>query len=246
MFTQCPHCLTLYEPRAAQLAQGRGQLRCGVCERAFDALEFLSDEPIYARGVAVAPSDEAPRIIPEEIPEQGELFQGMATLPAFARGAARSVTGVGGRWWTAAVLLGLLLATQMVLAQRNQLAADPGWQPWLTRLCARIGCTLAPWDAPSQVQLTARDVRPHPSVDGAMLITATLRNGSAFPVAWPVMELTLLDLAGKRVALRRFRPPEYLGGAPRAEALAPGQSATATLEVADPGKQAIAFAFEFL
>jgi predicted Zn finger-like uncharacterized protein len=246
MFTQCPHCLTLYEPRAAQLAEGRGQLRCGVCERAFDALEFLSDEPIYARGVGVPLGAEAPRIIPEEIPEQGELFHGVATLPGFARGAARGIAAAGSGWWAAAIVLGVLLLAQIAVAQRNQLAADPGWRPWLTRLCERTGCSLQPWQSPQQIELTARDVRPHPSVDGALLITATLRNGSVFPVAWPVMELTLLDLSGDRVALRRFRPPEYLGGEPRTDAIAAGQSATATLEVADPGKGAIAFAFEFL
>jgi|SRR5690606_24130548 len=245
MFTQCPHCLTLYEPRAAQLAQGRGQLRCGVCERVFDALEYLTDEPIMARAAAVAAAEEAPRIIPEEIPAQGELFEGVSVPPGFTRGTAG---GHGGalRWWTAAMLLGLLLLSQIVLAQRNELARDPGWRPWLTRACERLGCTLTPWQAPERVQLAARDVRPHPSVDGALLITATLRNDSPFPLSWPVLELTLLDLSGERMALRRFRPAEYLGGAPREAALAPGQSATATLEVADPGKQAIAFAFEFL
>lgn len=245
MFTQCPHCLTLYEPRAAQLAEGRGQLRCGVCERPFDALEFLSDEPIYARSAGVPLGGEAPRIIPEEIPEQGELFRGVSTLPGFARRGMRGMA-TGTRWWMAAGALGLLLMAQIVLAQREQLAADPGWRPWLARLCERVGCTLQPMHAPERIELTARDVRPHPSVDGALLISATLRNDSAFPVAWPVMELTLQELSGERVALRRFRAAEYLGGAPRSDALASGQSATATLEVADPGKDAIAFAFEFL
>lgn len=245
MFTQCPHCLTLYEPRAAQLAQGRGQLRCGVCEREFDALEFLTDEPIHVRADRVPEAEHAPRIIPEEIPQQGELFHGVSVPPAFARGGLRPGRNPL-RWWTAAMLLGVALLGQIVLAQRNELARDPGWRPWLARACERLGCTLSPWRAPERVELTARDVRPHPSVDGALLITATLRNESSFPLAWPVLELALLDLSGEPVALRRFRPAEYLGGAPRASSLAPGQSATATLEVADPGKQAIAFAFDFL
>lgn len=245
MFTQCPHCLTLYEPRSAQLAQGRGQLRCGVCERVFDALEYLTDDPTVARADAVAASDDAPRIIPEEIPAQGELFGGVSVPPGFARGERRGPpTGLG--WWGAAMLLGLLLLSQIVLAQRNELARDPGWRPWLARLCGQLGCTLTPWQAPERVQLAARDVRPHPSVDGALLITATLRNDSSFPLSWPVMELSLLDLSGQVIALRRFRPLEYLGGAPASPALAPGQSASATLEVADPGKQTIAFAFDFL
>ena len=59
------------------------------------------------------------------------------------------------------------------------------------------------------------------------------------------MELAILDLDGEPVALRRFRVEEYLGAAPREDALAPGQGVTATIEVQDPGRGAVAYAFEF-
>lgn len=248
MFTQCPYCLTVYEPRATQLAAGRGELRCGVCERSFDALEYLSDAPVASRALRVPLAEEAPRVEPFASPEQGELFRSREApaAPRFlARGHVAAVPSAA-RWWLLAGVLALLLGAQIVLAQRNQLAADPGWRPWLARLCEVAGCSLQPWHAPERVRLTSREVRPHPSVDGALLITATLRNDSPHPMAWPVLELALLDLSGQRVALRRFRAAEYLGGEPTAAALLPGQSANAALEVADPGKQAIAFAFEFL
>ncbi|HET6603297.1 MAG TPA: zinc-ribbon and DUF3426 domain-containing protein [Xanthomonadaceae bacterium] len=243
MYTQCPHCLTVYEPSAEQLASGRGQLRCGVCERVFDALEYLGDEPVRLRAKAVPHGAAAPRIVPAQIPEQGELFQPVS--PGFARRTRVPAVPASGRWWLAACVLGLLLGAQIVLAQRDELARDPGWRAFLLRACATLGCSLQPWRTPERIQVTARDVRPHPSVPDALLISVSFRNTAPFAQAWPILELTLRDLDGNPVAMRRFRVQEYLGAPPRSESLAAGQSVDATLELADPGKRVIAYAFDF-
>src|SRR5690606_8529135 len=83
------------------------------------------------------------------------------------------------------------------------------------------------------------------SLPNALLVTATIQNDAPWPQAWPLLELTLSDLDGNPVALRRFTAAEYLGGPPEAPTLAPGQSALARLEIADPGNRAVAFNFEF-
>lgn len=252
MFTQCPQCLTVYEPSAAQLAAGRGQLRCGVCETVFDALERLSEAPIHLRAqvrasAAPAPGD-IPRVGVAEIPSQGDLFQAGAGEPGFLRRRASLAREDGGsaRWWTVAVALTLVLLLQVALAQRDQLAADPRWRPYVAPLVRALGFELTPWRAPESVSLTSRDVRQHPSVPDALMITATLRNDSSYPIAWPVLELKLADFNGELLGLRRFRVEEYLGAPPQQPHLAPGQSVAATLELADPGKRAIAFEFDFL
>ena len=43
MHTQCPSCLTIFRVGASQLAEGRGQVRCGHCRRSFAALDTLAD-----------------------------------------------------------------------------------------------------------------------------------------------------------------------------------------------------------
>lgn len=247
MFTQCPHCLGVYEPTPFLLARGRGRLRCGICEREFDALERLSDQPIHAAVPVVPASSSPPRVQPEQAPEQGGLFDApRAESPTFA--ARRSVSlppRRDGAWWIGSVALALLLAAQMLLAQRAELARDPAWRPWLLRACSTLGCELPAWREPASLHLLARDVRPHPSVPDAMMISASFRNDAPWPQAWPQLQIALADLDGRTLGLRRFAVEEYLGAAPRAATLVPGQSATATLELQDPGKQAVAFAFEF-
>jgi hypothetical protein len=88
-------------------------------------------------------------------------------------------------------------------------------------------------------------VRPHPSAKGALLITVSFRNNAQFAQEWPLLELSMSDLNGREIGLRRFRAQEYLGSAPKTPLIAAGQSANATLEVVDPGRDAVAYNFEF-
>jgi hypothetical protein len=247
MYTQCPRCLAVFEPTPYLLARGRGRLQCGACGNEFDALERLGSEPILAAAQPVPPSPAPPRVRPEKAPEQGQLFAPLRSeAPRFAavRSAPRAVAP-SGRWWATASVLALLLGAQIAFAERAELARDPALRPWLQRACNRLGCELPAWRDPASLKLLARDVRPHPSVPDALMISATFRNDAPWPQAWPQLQIMLADLDGKTLGLRRFDVEEYLGAAPREATLAPGQSASATLEIQDPGKQAVAFAFEF-
>lgn len=145
---------------------------------------------------------------------------------------------------TALVLFALLLL-QIVLADRTRLATDPGWRPRLQLLCGLLRCQLPPWREPGAFTLTARDVRPHPKVPGVLVISASFRNDARFPQPWPQLELSLADIEGQPLGLRRFAPREYLGSEPPATPLAPAQSVSLSLEVLDPGKRAVAFSFDF-
>lgn len=147
--------------------------------------------------------------------------------------------------WGAAALLALLLCVQILVADRVRLAADPEWRPRLESLCAMVHCDLPAWHEPRAFRVTSREVRPHPSVPGVLIMSASFRNDAAFAQAWPQLQLSLTDIDGQSLGLRRFSPAEYLGSAPATKRIAPGQSANITLEIIDPGKRALAFGIEF-
>lgn len=147
--------------------------------------------------------------------------------------------------WAAVPVLVLALLLQIALADRDRLAADAAWRPRIEALCAMLGCTLRPWREAEAFHLTSREVRPHPGAPGALLISASFRNDARFAQPWPQLELSLANLEGDALALRRFTAREYLGAPPASPLIGPGQSASLTLEVRDPGKRAVVFHFEF-
>jgi hypothetical protein len=167
--------------------------------------------------------------------------------PTFARQRAdwlrRHAKGAAG--WGLALLLTATLVLQVLLADRARLAADAAWRPRLEALCGVFGCDLPPWREPAALRVTSREMRPHPSVPRALLVTASFSNEARFAQAWPQLELSLTDLDGQALGLRRFTPTEYLGSAPRSERIAPGQSAIVSLEIADPGMRALAYRIDF-
>ena len=148
-------------------------------------------------------------------------------------------------WWLVALGLAAALMLQLVLADRARLARDPEWRPRLETLCGALRCTLPPWHEPDAFRVTSREVQPHPTAPGALLVTTSFRNDARWPQAWPLMEVALLDLDGQALGVRRFEPTQYLGSPPVSPLIAPGQSAIATLEILDPGKRAVAFTFDF-
>lgn len=236
MYTQCPFCHSAYAPTPSQLAQARGRLHCVVCAREFDALERLSDTPIAGQRARPAhvPDSGSPA-------EQGDLFASEA--PQFVRPRVRPPTRW--HWWAGSATLLLALLVQIGLAERQRLAERPGWRPTVERFAAALGLPLPALRDTARLRLLARDVRPHPSVPDALLVSASFRNEAAVPQAWPMLELALSDIDGRPIALRRFRVEEYLGVPPQQDTLDPGQAVSATLELQDPGRDAIAFAFEF-
>lgn len=263
MYAQCPDCLTVFSMDAETLAQARGRVVCGHCHGQFNALDNLSGqlppEPFQRlpeRGASSAPprvetAVYRPRPEPQAFaadagaPASGEDFAQLKFSPRFAR-EARSSGARRWPWLVACLILLLLLCAQLAWAKREDLVADPTTGPLLRQLCAGVGCNLPLVQDTTHLRLLARDVQAHPSVPGALLISATVNNDASFDQPWPVVVVTLSDVDGKRLAMRRLRPSEYLGdGAAFAQGLAAGSNAALVLEVEDPGNKAVAFEIGF-
>jgi len=149
-------------------------------------------------------------------------------------------------WATGCAVLALALAAQVAWARRVALVRDPATQAQALRVCARLGCRLPPIRDTAKLELLSRDVRPDPDAAGALAITATFRNNAPYRQPWPIVVVELTDLDNNVVAMRRFRPAEYMPDATRRVAgIAAGTTAAVAFEVADPGKRAVSFHFGF-
>jgi hypothetical protein len=149
------------------------------------------------------------------------------------------------RRWLALIALCALLAVQVLVADRARLSQSERWRPWVERACGVLQCEVPLWYQPSAFQINSRDIQPHPSVPGALMVRASIENTARYAQAWPQIELSMSDMDDRRMGLRRFQVEEYLGSTPESVTIAPGQLANLTLEILDPGKRAVAFSFEF-
>lgn len=145
-------------------------------------------------------------------------------VPEFMKQAQRKA------WWNQpavrfvmgmlVMLLPLALALQIVVQERNALAAwQPQWRPALENLCVALDCTLAPRQDIAAVVVADS----HFAATGAPFayqLELALHNRSGAAVAMPALEVTLTD-SQEQVLVRKVLQPQDLGAptelGPRAE-----------------------------
>jgi len=213
---------------------------------AFEEPEFVQPLESIDDQEAV-PGDESSSDISAETPadDDGAIDAEAASAPIYVR-PRRRVSRASVAWALGCVLFGGLLAAQLAWANRVELFRNPATQTWMARICRAVPCNLPLIKDTSQLELLSRDVRPDPNTAGALTITATVRNNATFRQPWPVVVVELNDLDNRPVAMRRFRPSEYMTDPARRDAgIAQGATAVVAFEVADPGRRAVAFQFGF-
>jgi len=198
---------------------------------------FPADRDTYAMPAA------SEFVSPVQAEESGE-----ATMPAaallFETGYASTRTSWGAI--AAALFLTALLLGQYAWSERYRLAGIPTFRPYLDVACATLGCGLPLRHDPAKLEVLEREIRNHPQVDDALLVSATFENRADFVQAYPVFEVTFSDVSGAPVAMRRFMPNAYLNGTDPSKGMAPGQQTRLMLEIVDPGDRAVSFQFNFL
>jgi predicted Zn finger-like uncharacterized protein len=146
----------------------------------------------------------------------------------------------------AALLLTVALVAQYAWWDRNRLAQVAALRPVLEWLCKPVSCDLPLRHDLTQVEMVEREVRDHPNVADALLVSAAFINRASYPQAYPVLQISFSDIAGTPVAVRRFLPEEYLHDKNPARGMAPGEQTLVMLEVVDPGERAVSYQFDFM
>lgn len=148
----------------------------------------------------------------------------------------------------AVVLLVALAGFQLVLFKSTAFANTfPVLQPLLISMCQNLPCRYTGNHNRKLIKIVSRDVRLHPKIKGALLISATVTNQANYTQPYPTILLKFTDLTGATVAQRYFKPTEYLGLLNKPFALMPSKKPVQlNIEILDPGSDAINFQFFFL
>lgn len=152
-------------------------------------------------------------------------------------------------WSLGTLLLTITLLIEYTWFNRNQLSQVPELQTAVKKLCQRFECKDYSMRNPAKIELITRNIYSHPLQKDALMVNVTMKNNARFAQPYPVVQIDFSDIRGGTVAARRFFPEEYIPMQADTEALhllQPDGETTVTLEIQDPGKQAMTYEFNFL
>ena len=253
MFTRCQACHTVHPVNAALLARAGGRFRCGKCKKVGNALEALFDQWPDA-GAAPPASGNLPelgaplRIDPAPAdpatPEE-------SALPADPDSAPHREPPGTRRWLRYAWLVA---AVALIIVAGWRLASYFGFSVPDQRLfesaLERAGLKDPPPEPPfrdlGKIEIVSREMIAHPNRPAVLLLNATLINRAGRAQPYPIIDVLLRDLDNRVIAQHRFAPAEYLSRtAGSASDMAPDAYVGLSLELPDPGEQAVGFELEF-
>jgi predicted Zn finger-like uncharacterized protein len=195
--------------------------------------EHPLDQPFELRRQDAVDADEAePSQSPSEMEQESEL-QDLAFVRKARRQPFDRRPRVRALMWAAVVALGGLLTLQMVLQDRDRLAAsEPALRPWLAGLCAALNCSIGPHRQIDGIAIESSSFNKLRA--DAYRLQVTLKNQGGIEVALPALELTLTDGQDQAVIRRVLMPGELGARTPVIPAAAEWSSSVA-IAVADEG-----------
>lgn len=113
-------------------------------------------------------------------------------------------------WLAACILLILLLGTQYLHFNSNNLSQDKTFRPFLEILCPISQCDLLLFKSTRQIVTISHDVYSHKIYENALEVQLTFKNKSTSMQAYPVLEIVFSNPLGTVIAQRKFLPDEYL------------------------------------
>lgn len=258
MQTECPHCHTVFKVAEEQLNQADGQVRCGHCLAIFTAdnpyinhhtelpdidLYENTSEPYIDTNSAISQSinenESSDFSLPDVIPPD---------LRAETRDPNKHYSIVGTVCWSAGILIMILAGLlQYAHYDRLRLVQIDELRPWLNLVCEYAHCDLPDPRDPGKIKLSSKNIFTHPNTENALMISATIVNEAEFKQDFPLLELRFENIRGQLIAGRHFKPYEYLDiPIEQISKMQPGNPVSFNIEIIDPGKEMVSYAFEFL
>ena len=241
LYTRCANCATTFRVTTQQLQASGGQVRCGHCQKIFDAFATLTaQEPSIASQDPVASAAEQseenrsvlesgerppvadPPIFRNDRPQlvrpdpAASLYEWEFRMPESPQ---RTLL-----WTVLALMLSIVLAGQAAYAFRTELMVLlPQTHSYYVRFCESFGCTIGLPKLSKYLHIEASDLKAvDPSHPNEIELLVSVRNRAPVDLAYPAFELTLTDSREQAIARRVFLPAEYLPPAAQTGALKAG------------------------
>lgn len=150
-------------------------------------------------------------------------------------------------WSMAILVLTASLFVEYTWFNRNELISNPQIRPLVLQFCSITDCGPMDLSDPGKIEMTTRNIYTHPNVKNALMISGTLINHARFEQPYPNILIDFSNVRGEVTASRIFTPEDYLQiKLSSLKPLAPTVSIDFTMEIQDPGKNAMTYEFSFL
>lgn len=246
MYTRCQACHTVHPVNAALLARGQGRFRCGKCKKIGNALEALFDS-------WPDPGQAPPR--PGSLPELGAPLQLAANAGDAVSDAAQEDAVAEGEtnrpaprrllraaWITAGIVVLVVIGLNLA-----RFFGIPLWHEAVPQPAGEAAATAnPPFRDLDRIEIVSREMIAHPARPGTLQLNATLVNRAERSQPYPDIEVTLLDIDNRVVGHRLFAPADYLSRtAALRRGMTPGAYVILSLDLPDPGVEAVGFELKF-
>lgn len=148
-------------------------------------------------------------------------------------------------WSALSIVMILVLIVQVAWLQFDNLSRIHPYRAGYEFICPYLGCQVPVLVDRSLIRVRNLLVRKHPDADNALMVDVILLNNAPFNQPFPDLVMAFSDIDGRPVATRRFAPREYLAGELAGLELMPqNQPIHISLELVDPGEQAVNYKIE--
>ena len=149
--------------------------------------------------------------------------------------------------WVVMLLAVIALPAQVLWFQYDDWVKDDTMRPVYAFICNVAGCELPQRRNVGLIVAKQSVLRDHPDQDGALIFDALLVNHATYAQAFPIVELSLINMDRFVVASGRFKPEEYLAGeALNAKMMDPRTPIHISLELKKPEQETPNFKIRFI
>src|SRR5258708_18566058 len=229
LYTRCPNCDTTFRVTTQQLQASGGQVRCGNCQKIFDAFATLTArEPQLASPEPAIPATQKPR--QEQTAVDAKAQPSFAQAPISQKDKPKTVRPEPATslyewefkmpesprrtflWSILASMLLFVLAAQAAYTFRTELMVlVPQSRGYYMRLCESLGCVIGLPKLSNYLHIEASDLKAaDPAHPNEIQLLLSVRNRAPIEMAYPAFELTLTNVLEQSVARRVFLPAEYV------------------------------------
>jgi len=150
-------------------------------------------------------------------------------------------------WSMAILVLTASLFVEYTWFNRNELISNPQLRPLIIQFCSITDCGPMDLRDPGKIEMTTRNIYTHPNVKNALMISGTFINHARFEQPYPNILIDFSNVRGEVTASRIFTPEDYLQIKQGSlKPLPPNVSIDFTIEIKDPGTNAMTYEFSFL